>query len=122
MKSQGASCHDGKTCQYTGCNTGYADCNATAPDTDGCETMVTSSTCMLCGGTCDTVNSNGETCVNGTCNYGTCKTGFADCNTTPPDINGCETSITTTSNCGACGVACDMKTSTGAACSGSGPR
>jgi hypothetical protein len=121
-KSQGASCLDGKTCQYTGCNTGYADCNATAPDTDGCETMVTSSTCMLCGGTCDVMNSNGETCVNGTCNYATCKTGFANCNTTPPDINGCETSITTTSNCGACGVACDLdlKTSAGAACSGVG--
>jgi hypothetical protein len=117
--SQGASCIDGTTCQYTGCSAGFADCVTTAPDTDGCESMVSSSTCMLCGGTCDTVNSNGETCVGGSCEYTNCKSGYANCNTTPPDINGCETSITTTTNCGACGVDCDTKTSTGAACSGS---
>ena len=120
--SQGASCADGTTCSYTGCNSGYADCNANAPDLDGCETKVPSAACNACGASCDTTHSNGASCQMGdsgsTCKYTSCATGYADCNTTPPDTNGCETQTTTTSNCGACGRACDAKTSKGAGCSG----
>lgn len=122
--STGASCDDGTTCSYTGCNSGYADCDTSAPDTDGCETKVPMATCNACGTSCDTVHSNGATCQMGssgaTCKYTGCGSGFANCNTTPPDTNGCETQITTASNCGACGRACDTKTSTGAGCSSAG--
>jgi hypothetical protein len=118
--SDGASCPDGKTCQYTGCHTGYADCMSDAPDTDGCEMMVAANTCTACG-SCDTTNSNysGSCGSNGACLYSSCKPGFKDCNTTPPDTNGCETATNTTSNCGDCGVACDTTHSQGAACSAS---
>ncbi len=120
--STGASCPDGTTCQYTGCNSGYADCNADAPDTDGCETKVAAASCTACGGqSCDTSHSQGASCdvdAGATCQYSGCNSGYADCNSTPPDQNGCETKITTTSNCGACGRACDTQTTTGAACSG----
>jgi len=121
--SQGASCDDGTTCSYTGCNSGYADCDTTPPDTNGCETKVAASaTCNACGMACDTANSNGATCQMGsggaTCKYTSCKANYANCNTTPPDTNGCETSTTTASNCGACGRACDTAHSTGPGCSG----
>jgi hypothetical protein len=121
--SQGASCDDGTTCSYTGCSSGYADCDTIPPDTNGCETMVPmSATCDACGAACDTTHSNGATCQMGTggatCKYTGCGTGYANCNTTPPDTNGCETQTTTATDCGACGRACDTKTSTGAKCSG----
>ena len=120
--SQGASCADGKTCSYTGCNSGYADCNTTEPDTDGCETKVASATCNACGQSCDTTHSSGASCdtsSGATCKYTGCVMGYADCNTTPPNTNGCETQITTATNCGKCGQSCDTTHSNGAACSGS---
>lgn len=122
--SQGASCADGATCSYTGCNSGYADCNTTAPDLDGCETMVASATCNACGQSCDTAHSAGAACNTSastpTCTYTSCTSGYKNCNTTPPDTNGCETQVTTVQNCGNCGVACDTSHSTGASCSTSG--
>ncbi len=116
--SQGASCKDGKTCSYTGCNTGFGDCQATAPDLNGCETMVPANSCMACGTSCDTLNSIGATCdpMVGVCQYTSCQPGYDDCNKTPPDKNGCETQITTAANCGACGRSCDTMTSVGAGC------
>jgi hypothetical protein len=49
-------------------------------------------------------NQNGTTaCIGATC-VPVCATGFADCDGNP--ANGCETSTTTTSNCGTCGNAC----------------
>jgi hypothetical protein len=120
--SQGPSCDDGTTCSYTGCSSGYADCDTNSPDTDGCETKVASATCNACGTSCDTTHSNGASCQMGTsgatCKYTSCGQGYADCNTTPPDTNGCETQVTTATNCGACGRACDTKTSNGASCNG----
>ena len=120
--SQGASCIDGMTCSYTGCNAGFADCDQTPPDTNGCEKQVPMATCNACGAGCDTSHSNGASCQmadNGaTCKYTGCASGYANCNTSPPDTNGCETQTTTASNCGTCGRSCDTKTSTGAGCSG----
>jgi hypothetical protein len=116
--SQQASC-DGKTCSYKGCNPGFGDCMATAPDLDGCETAVPTNSCNACGSGCDTTHSNSTGCnttATPVCTYSTCQPGWKDCNTTPPDTNGCETQITTPANCGDCGRACDMTTSTGATC------
>jgi hypothetical protein len=119
--SQGASCADGKTCSYTGCKAGYADCDTAPPDTNGCETMTAATACEACGSTCDTVHSDGASCdvdAGPTCRYTGCAPGFKNCNATPPDTNGCETSLATLTNCGDCGRACDAMTSTGASCSG----
>lgn len=113
--SQGATCSDGTTCSYTGCKAGFADCDQTPPDIDGCETATMATACAACGGTCDTTHSTGGACdTDGgtTCKYTECAQGFADCNTTPPDTNGCETSTTTIANCGTCGRSCDTTTST----------
>ncbi|HLK36436.1 MAG TPA: hypothetical protein VKU41_06755 [Polyangiaceae bacterium] len=120
--STGATC-DGTSCSYRGCVAGWADCNTTPPDTDGCETAVVAdaAACGVCGQTCDTAHSQGGSCntsaTTATCQYATCDTGWADCVTTPPDTDGCETQITTPANCGMCGQACNTTTGT-PACSG----
>ena len=167
IHSVGATCvsTDGGAivCQYSGCQPGWADCDPSGTDTDGCETSLVDGRQLrrvrqglrhdqqqgrllrrrddlqlyglqlgirrlrhdrartrrlrdqgrhrrradACGTSCDTVHSDGATCQMGssgaTCKYTGCGSGFANCNTTPPDTNGCETSITTASNCGACG-------------------
>jgi len=54
MHSNGASC-TAMGCQYSGCSSGYSDCNKTAPDTNGCECA----TPACCGTQCQTVHSNG---------------------------------------------------------------
>jgi hypothetical protein len=118
--SLNASC-DGTTCRYGGCKPGYADCITDPPDLDGCEKPAMGATCDVCGASCDAVHSNGASCDvdaggGATCAYTSCKSGYADCNTTPPNTNGCDTPITTISNCGACGKACDTKHSNGASC------
>lgn len=60
--------------------------------------------CGGCGIACDPPNHNTMTCSTGKCGIGTCDSGWADCNHSTAD--GCETSITTIDNCGACGNKC----------------
>lgn len=123
--SLGASCTDGTTCIYSGCMPGFADCDTTGADTNGCETAVAKNTCDVCNGkSCDTTNSMGAVCdvsdagTSATCKYTKCDPGFANCNTTPPDTNGCETPTTTAPNCGGCGKSCDMVHSVNPSCTG----
>jgi len=91
------------TCSGT-CAAGWGDCNGNK-QVDGCETALTSSTvnCGACGAVCST-NHIAAACTNGTCS-GTCAAGWGDCNGNK-QVDGCETSTTTISNCGACGRAC----------------
>jgi hypothetical protein len=72
--SQGAAC-GANGCTYTGCASGYADCNATAPDSDGCETNLGTANEKVC-------SADGKCVANGTC----CSA--ADC-TTPPTPTSC---------------------------------
>jgi hypothetical protein len=57
-------------------------------------------------------------CTNGTCAY-VCQPGFGDCRAAPPDVDGCETPLDTTTDCAGCGNACDAVSSLGATCDGS---
>ncbi len=50
------------------------------------------------------------------CQYSGCQPGWADCDTDGTDTDGCETSLATAANCGACGKACDTMHSQGASC------
>ncbi len=52
-------------------------------------------------------------CVSGACAIASCHQYYGDCNTSPGD--GCETNLTATGNCGACGNNCDD----GNSCNGS---
>ena len=61
--SLGAACN-GSSCTYTGCASGYGDCNLAAPDSNGCETNLGAANEKLCGAACVPVSS---CCANGDC-------------------------------------------------------
>jgi len=60
--------------------------------------------CGACGAVCS-ANHIVRACSSGSCESGACDTGFMDCNVNKR-VDGCEVNVTTTSNCGGCGVAC----------------
>lgn len=85
-----------------GCPTGYLDCGGTC-------TLDNVTNCGSCGHDCANLPNvtGGVTCsATGVCTFTNvdCATGFAHC-TSDPD-NGCETNITVSPNCGACGTVC----------------
>ena len=92
------------------CDINFADCNA--DPTDGCEVDLTlPENCGGCGNDCAEVSFNNAaaTCLDEpgkdpVCVLGACAANFADCNEDPSD--GCEVSLTTPMNCGACGKYC----------------
>jgi hypothetical protein len=113
----GAAC-PGASCTYAGCDPGYADCNTAAPDLNGCETSLTSTTnCSACGVVCSGTQASSTQCDGTTCSY-LCNGGYADCNAgTAPDTDGCETATNTPTNCGDCGVVCTTTNASSASCS-----
>lgn len=97
-----ATCENG-VCAPT-CKTGFDDCND-ATHNDGCETALTTITdCGACGMACSLENVSDATCLAGACKL-TCQTGFGDCNDATHN-DGCETALTTPTDCSACGHAC----------------
>jgi hypothetical protein len=86
---------------YTLCQFGYGDCDGLRDN--GCETELRSNVadCGACQYSCVGKSHMTGDCVNGAC---LCAAGFADCNRVATD--GCEADLSTTSNCGACGVVC----------------
>ncbi|MDP3275778.1 MAG: hypothetical protein Q8Q09_11320 [Deltaproteobacteria bacterium] len=96
----------GGICDISACNAGFINCDGDI--SNGCETSVsTISNCGACGTVCSFANAT-PTCTAGACGFSVCRSGFADCDRNL--ANGCETPINTTSNCGACGVACNGAT------------
>ena len=111
-----ASCPTG-VCVFNGCQSPYGDC---VGNDNNCETALTSVT--HCGG-CNIVCSYSHatpTCIfSGSyrCEMGSCDAGWGNCDGTT--TNGCETSLTTTSNCKTCGNQCSTFHAT-PSCGGSG--
>ena len=56
-----------------------------------------------CNEICDGINTPFHTVCNDTCSGWTCEANYGDCTSD----SGCETDLTTTSNCGGCGIICD---------------
>jgi hypothetical protein len=96
------ACNNG-VCVIGTCNTGFADCNHVA--SDGCEinTQTNTANCGACTHQCFVTNGV-PACNMGMCVIGSCNTGFGDCDNNPN--TGCETDLTTSSNCGTCGNNC----------------
>jgi hypothetical protein len=89
-------------CHYT-CNAGWGDCQQSAPDLNGCETpLTTTSNCTGCGVTCDTVHSNGAGCSSTSCTYTGCAAGYIDCHTAAPNADGCECNAPACCEAGVC--------------------
>lgn len=109
VHSTGRACSGG-TCTYTGCNGTRADCNTSAPNTDGCETDTATSTahCGSCNRPCATTQTASLVCAVGKCES-SCNPGFRNCSkpNAPAADNGCESATSTDiNNCGGCFVAC----------------
>jgi hypothetical protein len=94
-------------CLVESCQSGWGDCNASS--LDGCErSLETSTDCGECGRPCLATgpNTTNAMCLtSGNCRL-TCTTGFGDCDL--DWMTGCETSLTTTMDCGNCGVPCAL--------------
>ncbi len=80
----------------------YRDCNQAL--SDGCEAfMGSTATCRACATVCQGPHAN-YTCESAGCFFASCAPGFGDCDHT--ENTGCETPLSTLTDCGACGVAC----------------
>jgi hypothetical protein len=92
-------------CIIDSCDDGYGDCDT--DDSTGCETQLNDDDhCGACHITCEEVENATASCREGSCFIEYCDQGFADCNEDPRD--GCETSLNTPNNCGACDSPCTM--------------
>ena len=104
----------GLVCAST-CLPGFADCDNDRQN--GCEVRIETdvANCGACGNVCGGSNTrpNGARCERSKCAFD-CADGFGHCSTS--DATGCETSLTTSTSCGACTHDCR-----GGAC-GSGGR
>jgi hypothetical protein len=102
---------EGGACKLTTCDQGFADCRKSNP-ADGCETALGSdNNCGACGMGCDAANASSSCRRAGTsymCSDLQCEPGWADCNGKRED--GCEASLSSRTNCGACGRSCSGAT------------
>jgi len=93
-------------CTIASCDPLFADCNGGAAN--GCETSIaTTANCGGCGRACSAMHADAQCIVAGStasCGYGTCTGGFGSCDGNV--MNGCETSLTSVSTCGACTTDC----------------
>ncbi|MGE0786706.1 MAG: hypothetical protein AB7S26_13625 [Sandaracinaceae bacterium] len=99
----------GGLCAVSRCESGWGDCNQ--DPTDGCEAPLNTMTnCGACRRGCAPTRANAD-CSSGTCEISSCGVGFGDCNGDVSD--GCETSLNTLTDCGACGDPCEIDRGTG---------
>lgn len=102
-------------CVVTGCGAGFADCDGVAAN--GCETALdTPSDCGSCGAACALAHATAA-CSGGSCVVGRCASGWGDCDGVV--TNGCENSLDSLSDCGACGRGCSLPHSSESCGSGS---
>lgn len=104
MTNTTPSCDAAGACGST-CIAGFADCDG--DPANGCEvpTEANVAHCGACGNHCGGANTkpNGARCEKSKCVFD-CIDGFGHCG--PSDASGCDTNITTSTNCGACGHDC----------------
>lgn len=102
MEVVSSSCEDGN-CNLV-CVNGRADCDGSSAT--GCEAdLSNAATCGNCMNDCTRLaNVASATCSSGSCGNIQCGPGFSDCNGDPAD--GCERSLNSATDCGACDRAC----------------
>ncbi len=102
-------------CYKVDCLPGFADCNGVVAD--GCEANLNSAaSCGACGTVCSFPHAT-PSCQAGACAIGACDLGFGDCDGNAQ--NGCETDLSTATDCGACGASCDLPNASSSCAGGS---
>jgi hypothetical protein len=79
------------------------DNNCSGTVDEGIDFSADPANCGACGQVCSFPNGEAA-CVNGQCSLVSCEPGFAHCDSALPQ--GCETSLFSVTNCGACGNVC----------------
>jgi len=102
--TSGQICANG-SCVDVACTAGQTAC----PTLNGAvcvNTLTDSANCGACGFDCKYAVTGAATvaCVSGSCQAATCAPGWGNCDGNL--ANGCETSLETSQNCGACGTVC----------------
>ena len=105
----GSVCHitnaiptcDNFVCEIFACREGYYDCDFDIGN--GCESITP---CGPCTVVCTPVNADTTSCFSTFCHIDTCLSPYGDCDSS--SINGCETTLNTLTDCGACGIPCDI--------------
>jgi hypothetical protein len=99
--AHGATACVASVCTPT-CSANWGNCDGNA--NNGCEASLTTLTsCGACGAGCARTNATAS-CATGSCQIASCTSGYGNCDGI--DANGCEASLSSTSHCGGCGVAC----------------
>jgi hypothetical protein len=111
--TNGSAACVGGVCQIL-CNSGFADCDNNP--NNGCEinTAVDPAHCGGCANACAPQHVNGITCSAGACGFTSCLGAWDDCDGNA--ANGCETSLTASTSCGACATVCSPPTNGTATC------
>ena len=98
------TCASGTECQFVQCEPYFDNCDELT--STGCETnLKTVGNCGRCDIICEIANGTPD-CSTGTCEVGGCDTEFSDCD--GYSFNGCETSILSDTDCGACFKDCSL--------------
>lgn len=102
------ACSSG-ACSLT-CSAGYSNCDGNA--NNGCEVITATdvNNCGQCGNACGTAPNALVACNSGTCLIASCSSGFGNCDYIFQ--NGCETDLTSVTNCGTCGRSCSVSNGT----------
>jgi hypothetical protein len=97
------------TCELLACDAGFGNCDK--DPANGCEADLATDArhCGQCARACAAAHAI-PSCVAKSCAIGKCDKGFGDCNQAPGD--GCETSLSTLSDCGGCGIPCAFANAT----------
>ena len=104
----------GGACALSSCEPGFDDCDMDTAT--GCEQMLdTVDDCGACGTMCVFANAAAR-CNAGMCEIEACDAGYDDCNMDPTD--GCETALSTLTDCGSCGTACSVANATATCATG----
>ncbi len=103
------SCMNG-VCGIGMCNAGYQNCSGNPANGCNVDTNTDVNNCGGCGNTCAGVENATAICTNGSCSFTTCNAGYGNCDGIL--TNGCETSLTSVTNCGACGTTCSTTNGT----------
>lgn len=97
-------CPAGMVCVDAGTACGPCEAPTVACGSTCANLQTDARNCGACGNVCPSPSGATVRCVSGTCSVVACGVAHADCDGNA--ANGCETDITTRTNCGTCGNAC----------------